>query len=93
LRGLLAAFRLQRTLVMDGNGPLRDPLPLQGADVARFGPARPSVLIILADLLMTWIERGRSRHALALLDDRMLQDIGVDRAKAHVEIQKPFWRG
>jgi uncharacterized protein YjiS (DUF1127 family) len=30
---------------------------------------------------------------LATLDDRMLADIGVERATAFCEAEKPFWRG
>ena len=39
-----------------------------------------------------WIERGRSRRALAELDDRLLRDIGVTRFDASHEVAKPFWR-
>jgi uncharacterized protein YjiS (DUF1127 family) len=40
-----------------------------------------------------WHERARQRRHLARLDDRALRDIGVDRASAHFEASKPFWRG
>jgi uncharacterized protein YjiS (DUF1127 family) len=43
-------------------------------------------------LIATWIERVRQRRALAALDDRMLRDIGVTRAEAARETEKPFWR-
>lgn len=39
-----------------------------------------------------WIERSRQRHALADLDDRLLDDIGITRFEAAWEIAKPFWR-
>lgn len=39
-----------------------------------------------------WIERRRQRLALARLDDRLLRDIGIERADANREIAKPFWR-
>ncbi|QQS15018.1 MAG: DUF1127 domain-containing protein [Rhodospirillales bacterium] len=42
-----------------------------------------------------WADRqelARSRRALLTLDDRMLRDIGVDRATARDEGEKPFWR-
>ena len=42
--------------------------------------------------LETWQERAQQRYALATLSDRMLADIGVDRASANVEAAKPFWR-
>jgi len=39
-----------------------------------------------------WRERATQRRHLATLSDRMLRDIGVDRAHARVEASKPFWR-
>lgn len=39
-----------------------------------------------------WRERARARRRLATLDDRMLRDIGVDRAAIWQEVQKPFYR-
>ena len=36
-------------------------------------------------------ELRRSRRQLAELDDRMLRDIGIDRAKARFEAEKGFW--
>lgn len=46
----------------------------------------------LFDRLAVWFERSRQRRALAKLDDRMLRDIGVSRADANREAEKPFWR-
>lgn len=43
--------------------------------------------------LLAWRERARSRHQLAGMDDRLLRDIGVDRATAHAESDKGFWQG
>ncbi|HEY5597934.1 MAG TPA: DUF1127 domain-containing protein [Kiloniellales bacterium] len=40
----------------------------------------------------TWIERSRQRHALADLDDRLLDDVGITRSEAAREIATPFWR-
>jgi uncharacterized protein YjiS (DUF1127 family) len=45
------------------------------------------------DVLVLWRERARSRRLLAAFDDRMLADIGVERATALHESEKPFWRG
>ncbi len=39
-----------------------------------------------------WIERSRQRHALADLDNRLLDDVGITRSAAAREIAKPFWR-
>lgn len=43
-------------------------------------------------LIARWIERARQRRALAGLDDQMLRDIGITRADAVREAEKPFWR-
>jgi uncharacterized protein YjiS (DUF1127 family) len=42
--------------------------------------------------LSEWRRLSRSRADLARLDDRMLRDIGLTRADAWREINKPFWR-
>jgi uncharacterized protein YjiS (DUF1127 family) len=39
-----------------------------------------------------WIGRVRQRRALAELDDKMLQDIGITRYDVARECGKPFWR-
>jgi uncharacterized protein YjiS (DUF1127 family) len=46
----------------------------------------------LIDTSLGWLYRARSRRMLASLDDRMLRDIGIDRARADGEAGKPFWR-
>ena len=37
------------------------------------------------------VEMRRTRHLLAEMDDRMLADIGMDRAGAHAEANRPVW--
>ncbi len=39
-----------------------------------------------------WRARVRSRRRLAQLDDRMLRDIGIDRARVWQETRKWFWQ-
>ena len=41
--------------------------------------------------LLSWQERDRQRRALAQLDARMLNDIGLSRAEVDLELRKPFW--
>ena len=43
------------------------------------------------EAVMTRAELQRSRRQLAELDERLLRDIGVDRAKARYEAEKGFW--
>ena len=43
------------------------------------------------DAILAWQERAAQRHHLAGLDDRMLADMGLNRADVQREIGKPFW--
>ena len=45
-----------------------------------------------SDTTLEWRERARQRRRLAALDARMLADIGITRAAALSEAEKPFWR-
>ena len=70
-------------------------------DLAR--PAAPSfsfgrlaalmagTVVVGVETIMTRAELRRSRRQLAELDDRLLQDIGLDRARARYEATKGFW--
>lgn len=44
------------------------------------------------DRLGAWEQRADQRCRLGELDDRALADIGVGRAEAKAEAEKPFWR-
>ncbi len=52
----------------------------------------PQVGKILASILWLWDFRWRSRLQLAELDGAALSDLGISRAAAQGEIEKPFWR-
>jgi len=49
-------------------------------------------LIDGANCLHLWRERAAQRRSLLTLDDRILRDIGINRAVASNEARKPFWR-
>lgn len=53
---------------------------------------RPSLLVRAADRLFTMVERHRQRLALQSLSDQALSDIGISRADADLEADRPFWR-
>ena len=53
---------------------------------------RVSALVRLADAVVLMLAKQRSRMALGQLDDRMLRDIGIDRATACNEAERPIWR-
>jgi len=44
------------------------------------------------DLLEIWKINYTTRRSLRKLDDTLLHDIGLDRATALKEANKPFWR-
>lgn len=65
--------------------------------IGAFAPrtSRPGIGAMLRRLgrgVAAWQERARMRRGLAAMDDRLLRDIGLTRAQAHREYDKPFWR-
>ncbi|UKJ74585.1 DUF1127 domain-containing protein [Azospirillum brasilense] len=63
--------------------------PGQGSAIHGIGGA----VVALFDTVATWNERRRQRRALEALPDHLLQDIGLSRADAVTEADKPFWQG
>ncbi len=58
----------------------------------RRGPAAADLLWAAFDMLLSWMEIARQRRFLQMLDDRLLQDVGLSRADVEAETSKPFWR-
>jgi uncharacterized protein YjiS (DUF1127 family) len=56
-------------------------------------PAGGLSLHDLVSYIRLWRHRARSRRQLMWLDQRQLNDIGIDRSLAMEEALKPFWRG
>ena len=54
--------------------------------------ARAKIRLVGATV-WSWRCRHRERRALMALDDRLLRDIGITRAQALEEANKPFWIG
>ena len=48
-------------------------------------------VVVGIEHVMTRAELARSRRQLAQLDERLLRDIGLDRATARFEAHKSFW--
>ena len=55
-------------------------------------PSPSRAALRLTKIVAAWKMRQRSRKGLALLDDHMLKDIGIDPMAANLEASKPFWR-
>ena len=49
------------------------------------------VVVVGIEKVMTRAELARSRRQLAQLDERLLRDIGLDRATARFESDRGFW--
>ena len=47
----------------------------------------------LLDTLGCWYQQSRQRTALRALDDRLLDDMGLNRDDVEREVREPFWRG
>ncbi len=46
-----------------------------------------------SNTLKVWSARSSDRRQLAMMNDRMLADIGLSRADIAVETKKYFWQG
>jgi uncharacterized protein YjiS (DUF1127 family) len=49
------------------------------------------VVVVGFETIMTRAELAKSRRQLAELDERLLRDIGLDRATARHESDRGFW--
>lgn len=49
------------------------------------------VVVVGIENVLSRAELARSRRQLAQLDERLLRDIGLDRATARFEASKSFW--
>lgn len=52
----------------------------------------PPILFGLIETIAVWSVRRRQRHALAELDEHLLNDVGLSREQARREAAKPFWK-
>ncbi|WP_457106484.1 DUF1127 domain-containing protein [Methylobacterium sp. P5_C11] len=58
-------------------------------------PRRPAVLrpsLVRPSLVRTWLQRIRTRRALAALHPDQARDAGLEPWDLRAEIAKPFWR-
>ncbi len=63
-----------------------------GFTLTDFRDALRDAAVDTLGLVVTWYARAHQRHQLVGLESRMLDDIGVSRAAALAEFDKPVWR-
>ncbi|PIE15194.1 MAG: hypothetical protein CSA68_07540 [Rhodobacterales bacterium] len=51
------------------------------------------LVVRLANTLLIWDMRIRTRRALKELTDEQLEDIGLSHAQAYTEAKRKFWQG
>lgn len=56
------------------------------------GAWRTGGLVSVLEAVLAWQDRARQRRQLAVMDNRLLRDIGLTRADVAAEMAKPFWR-
>ena len=55
-------------------------------------PTAAQLLVVAAVVVTKWDTLRRTRKSLATLTPEALDDIGVSRAAAKAEAERPFWR-
>lgn len=89
---VIARLSATATLVPAGPGAA-DRLPVVGArPQAGLGATAGRAFARVVAACVAGHERARQRSALMELSDYMLCDIGISRAAAIDEAEKPFWR-
>jgi uncharacterized protein YjiS (DUF1127 family) len=68
------------------------PQPERASRAARCRVVLGRALVRLVECVASWDRRRRNRRLLASFDDRMLRDIGIDRAAAESDSTASFWR-
>ena len=66
-------------------------VPARMPSVSEFFSLPGAQLVRAFAAVLAWRAAVHERAALASLDERALQDIGLTRAETWVEIDRPFW--
>lgn len=67
--------------------PLYDAIP-----PLQLRPSAQSLISKVFDQVALWQMRRTQRRSLALLNDRLLRDVGLSQHDVAKEVAKPFWR-
>ncbi|MBN8197067.1 DUF1127 domain-containing protein [Thalassospira povalilytica] len=65
----------------------------QGNKPVTWRAAMAGIAISAIEFVARLQSRARNRHAIQLLDDHMLKDVGLSRSDIDTELSKPFWSG
>ncbi|MEQ8285041.1 DUF1127 domain-containing protein [Thalassospira sp.] len=80
----LPDIRVNNRAVMNGK---------QGTKSVTWRSAMVGVAVSIVEYLARLQAHARNRHAIQMLDNNMLKDIGLTRADIDNELSKPFWTG
>jgi uncharacterized protein YjiS (DUF1127 family) len=67
-------------------------VPLLGSQGWIVAPAATEPRAGIVALVRQWLQRSRTRHDIAELDEHLLRDIGLTRLDVMVESRKHFWQ-
>jgi len=67
-------------------------LPASPDFLTRPTSPKPMSVRSVLEKILEWQSRASERRRLAGLEDRLLTDMGLNRADAWQESRKPFWR-
>ena len=72
------------------------PQPWERQETVRLEKGQPArgglgVALVLFGRWRAWRLRLQTRQALRYLSDEQLRDIGLSRAQARTEVERPFW--
>jgi uncharacterized protein YjiS (DUF1127 family) len=56
-------------------------------------PPLSRAVFAVASVVLAWETRRQTRRHLRMLQDHLLQDIGLPRETVVTECNKPFWKG
>ena len=70
---------------------LIDDMDIAALTLAAFGRVE-AIAVKVSHVFTTWIRRSNERRALAMMNQHMLDDIGLTRHDIDKEVAKYFWQ-
>lgn len=80
------------TDTIENDSPLRFASLSWGQWIAEGKRLALSEALKTANMLILWQQRSSARRAMAEMDDRIADDVGLSRNEILLEASKPFWK-